>query len=136
MDLSSATVQRLQRALEAGAAIPYTAKDGTILLVIPPPKPVIDTIKDRLVRMTPGQHRIALQRITDVLSRIEDATTNDMAQVKAWLAEGLKVRHLGWRPEEWVWLNGGLLQDENGKTWDPAEFFEEHPNHGTWAVVP
>lgn len=138
VDLSSATVQRLQLALEAGAAIPYMAEDGTVLLVVRPPKPGIEGIKERLEGMTPGQHRIALTRIAAVLSNVEKADTGDVAQVKAWLAEGFRVRHSAWGVKEWIHLEGsGCLLDENGHVLDADSFFpEQSAARGQWEIVP
>lgn len=116
----------------------YQFKDGTILLVIPPPKPEIEGIKDRLEGMTPGQHRIALKRIADVLSNVEKADTGDVTQAKRWLAEGFRVRHSAWGTHEWIRLDGsGALLDERGWVLDADSFFpEQSAARGQWEIVP
>lgn len=135
--LSPSDVQRIQLALEAGVVASRTFADGTILLVVEPPRSPVERLKERLDGLTPGQHRIALKRIADVLSKVE-AATGDVAQAKLWLVEGFTVRHTAWSDREWIRLDGsGCLMDENGHTLDAEGFFPEQESaRGLWEIVP
>lgn len=115
----------------------YRFRDGTILLVVPPQKSPVELLKERLEGLTPGQHRIALQRINTLFDGLE-SDTGDAARAKQWLAEGLRIRSAGWSVNAWIQLrDDGFIHEDNGRTHDPLTAdFDWFSQDDSWVVVP